>query len=299
MNGILLINKPLFWTSHDVTNKLRRVFHTKQVGHTGTLDPMATGVLVILLGNACKLCDYFMAGTKEYEAWVEFGIKTSTFDLEKEVTEEENTEHIKKEDLEKILPNFLGDIKQVPPMSSAIKLDGQPLYKLDRQGIELDLPPRDINIEKITAEETDINNGHFRARLTIRCSHGTYIRAIARDLGKQLGTFATLTGLTRTENHNFTLDQCTDLEEIINSSNPEKYLKGDSLLKKLFPYTDFDTNQAKTLTYGQYVPYEKENIPLPVLAYYNNELIAIGRIKDNFYKPKRVFIQPDFFENIK
>lgn len=289
MNGILLIDKPLFWTSHDVTNKLRRVFHTKQIGHTGTLDPMATGVLVILIGNTCKLCDYFMTGTKEYEAWVEFGIKTSTFDLEKEITEEENTEHIKQKDLEKVLPNFTGDIKQIPPMSSAIKLDGQPLYKLDRQGIELDLPPRDINIEKITVNETDITNGHFRARLNIRCSHGTYIRALARDLGKSLGTFAALTGLTRTENHNFSIDQCTDLEEIINSKNPEQYIKGDDLLKNLFPYIELNEKEAKSLSFGQYVPKEKENTPLPVLAYYKNELISIGRIKDCLFKPRRVF----------
>ncbi|MBQ0106025.1 MAG: tRNA pseudouridine(55) synthase TruB [Armatimonadetes bacterium] len=293
MNGILLIDKPLGWTSHDVTNKIRRVFHTKQVGHTGTLDPMATGVLIILIGDVCKLCNYFVQGMKEYEAWVEFGIKTSTYDLEKEIIAEEKTDYLTKEDLEKVLPDFMGDIKQVPPMSSAIKLDGQPLYKLDRQGIELSLSPRDIFIEKIIIEDTDYNNGHFRARLKIRCSQGTYIRALARDLGESLKTFATLTGLTRTENHNFRLEECTDFEEIISSPNPEKFMKEDNLLIDQFPFIDIENKDAKTLSFGQYVPYCKENTPLPVLAYCGDRLVSIGRIKDNFFKPKRVFVKPE------
>ena len=147
--GILLIDKPLSWTSQDVVNKVRRIFHTKKVGHTGTLDPLATGVLVVLIGNSCKLCDYFQRGNKEYIATVTFGIKTPTLDLESQIIEEENTEHLTEDILKEACHKFIGEQDQIPPMTSAIKIDGKPLYSLAHQGIEFDLKPRKIIINNI------------------------------------------------------------------------------------------------------------------------------------------------------
>ena len=290
--GILLIDKPLDWTSQDVVNKIRRIFHTKKVGHTGTLDPLATGVLVVLIGNSCKLCDYFQRGNKEYIATVTFGIKTPTLDLESQIIEEENTEHLTEDILKDACQKFIGEQYQIPPMTSAIKIDGKPLYSLAHQGIEFDLKPRKIIINNINIEKSSYEKGHFIAEIRINCSHGTYIRSLARDIGEACNTFATLTGLVRVQNHIFNISDCISMEELKTATDPHQYLKGNKLLKNIFDYIDLNDKDTKTLSYGQYVPIKSEDKPLPYLAYHNDQLIAICRIKDNYLKPKKVFILP-------
>ena len=275
-----------------MVNKVRKIFHTKVVGHTGTLDPLATGVLVVLIGNSCKLCDYFQTGKKEYIATVTFGIKTPTLDLESKPIEEENTENLTESFLNNVCQKFLGETDQIPPMTSAIKVDGVPLYSLAHQGIEFELKSRKIVITHINVEKSYYNEGHFVAEIRVRCSHGTYIRALARDIGEACGTFATLTGLVRVQNHIFNLNECISMEELKNAENPYIYLKGNELLKNIFEYVDLNDKDTKTLSYGQYVPIKSPDKPLPVLAFNNNELIAICRIKDNYLKPKKVFVLP-------
>ena len=177
-------------------------------------------------------------------------------------------------------------------MTSAIKVKGIPLYSLARQGIEIEPKPRKINISNIEILETFYQNNHFNAKIKVKCSHGTYIRSLARDLGESLNTFSTLTYLERTSNHIFNIENCFKLDDIINSDNPEKYIQNNLLLKNIFPYINVKDSEAETLSYGRFVPIEKEDIPLPLLAFHNDELIGICRIKDKLLKPKKIFIKP-------
>ena len=292
IEGILLVDKPLKWTSQDVVNKVRKIFHTKKVGHTGTLDPLATGVLVVLIGNSCKLCNYFLTGAKEYIATITFGIKTPTLDLESDIIENVNTEHINANILKEICLKFIGEQQQVPPMTSAIKVDGIPLYSLAHKGIEFNLQPREIVINKINVLKSYYKNNHFISEIEVNCSHGTYIRSLARDLGEACNTCATLTNLRRVQNHIFNISECISPEELTKAEDPCVFLKGNDVLKEIFEHVDLSDKDTKTLSYGQYVPINLEDKPLPVLAYNNNQLIAICRIKDKYLKPKNVFILP-------
>lgn len=308
--GLLIIDKPLGWTSQDVVNKIRRIYKTKQVGHTGTLDPLASGVLVILIGNTCKLSDYFVKGEKEYIASITLGIQTPTLDLESPIIKEENP-LINKEEIIKACNSFLGESEQIPPLTSAIKVNGIPLYDFAHKGLDYSVPKRKINIydikildysnEDIKAPKLENSNRninikpinlqytHTTVKVQIKCSHGTYIRAIARDLGARLNTLGTLTGLERISNNNFNINECIQLEDIINSPTPENFLIDDKVLKNIFPYENLNDDEFKSISFGQFIPKERENIELPLLLFNNDEFIGIGRIKDNLLKPKRLF----------
>lgn len=309
--ALLIIDKPLGWTSQDVVNKIRRIYKTKQVGHTGTLDPLASGVLVILIGNACKLSDYFVKGEKEYIASVTLGIKTPTLDLESEIIEENNPS-LTIEEITKACKSFLGESEQTPPLTSAIKVNGIPLYDFAHKGLDYTVPKRkiniydinilecshkDIKISKLENSNRNINinpiylkYNHLTVKIKIKCSHGTYIRAFARDLGEKLNTFGTLTGLERISNNNFNINDCIQLDTIINSKNPEELLIDDNILKNIFPYENLSDEEVKSIGFGQFIPKERENIELPLLLFNNDKFVGIGRIKDKLLKPKRVFI---------
>ena len=181
------INKPLKLTSHDVVARVRRRYKeltgSKKVGHAGTLDPLATGVLVLCLGGATRLSDYVMHTTKQYRAQITLGCATTTYDAEGDTVSEMNAEHLVKSDVEEVLPQFIGDIQQIPPMYSAIKQGGKKLYDLARQGKTVERPARDIRIENL--EITAWNSPTFA--LDIICGSGTYIRSLADDIGQALG----------------------------------------------------------------------------------------------------------------
>ena len=193
MNGILIVDKPAGWTSHDVVAKLRGALKEKRVGHGGTLDPMATGVLPVFVGKATKAAQFAENAEKEYIAGLRLGISTDTQDITGTVTEEREVT-VTETDLLALLPRFLGEQEQLPPMYSAIKVDGQPLYKLARRGVEARRQPRRISISRLEYLGREGEN----YRLRVACSKGTYIRTLCADLGDELGCGGAMSFLART-----------------------------------------------------------------------------------------------------
>ena len=210
-NGILIIDKPQDWTSQDVCAKLRGVFHEKRIGHAGTLDPMATGVLPVFVGRATRAVEFASEGEKEYLAGLRLGTVTDTQDVTGTVLETRPVS-VGREDLEAALEYFRGDIQQVPPMYSAIKIRGKKLYELARRGREVERPPRPITIFSLTAEE-QLSETDFLLR--VRCSKGTYVRTLCHDVGQRLGCGGTMFSLRRTMAAGFSLDQARTLEAVL------------------------------------------------------------------------------------
>ncbi|MBQ8615074.1 MAG: tRNA pseudouridine(55) synthase TruB, partial [Clostridia bacterium] len=209
--GIIPINKPQGWTSFDVVNKLKYRVKPLKVGHLGTLDPMATGVLLVTVGKATKLFDLMQEKTKTYVAAFEFGYETDTLDATGETIKK--CENIPtKDEIMSILPKFIGKISQIPPKYSAKSVDGQRAYDLARKNIEFELKPKVVDIHDIKL----ISYKNNVLKLEIECGSGTYIRAIGRDLAESLNTLATMTSLVRTKIDNFNLDKCYDVQDIEN-----------------------------------------------------------------------------------
>jgi tRNA pseudouridine55 synthase len=210
ISGLLNINKPKGITSHDAVNRVRQVAGQRRVGHAGTLDPMATGVLLICLGQATRLIEYLMVGRKTYRAIFRFGLTTDTLDAEGRITAENDPSELTETRLRAILPSFLGEIRQIPPLFSAIKREGQPLYKRARAGESVELEPRRVAIYALTWvawQPPDLT-------LEITCSSGTYIRSLARDIGEAAGPGAHLAELTRTASGPWQLAQAVPLEQL-------------------------------------------------------------------------------------
>lgn len=211
MNGIICMNKPEGFTSFDVIAKMRGILRTKKLGHAGTLDPMATGVLPVFVGTATKACDILPNHDKTYEAGFKLGVITDTQDSGGAVLEE-NPAEISREMLLEALPRFRGEIMQIPPMYSAVSVNGQRLYDLARKGIEVEREPRPITV--YTLELLEYNAEERTGRLKISCSKGTYIRTVIHDLGKALGVGGIMTALVRTEAAGFTLNDCVGFAEL-------------------------------------------------------------------------------------
>ncbi len=210
-DGILLVDKPTEWTSHDVVAKVRNHFKFSKVGHGGTLDPLATGLLVLLIGKGTKLSDRIMGGDKTYEGTIHLGVTTHSQDRDGEVLEEKDASAITRENVEAAIQNYLGDIEQIPPMVSAIKKDGVALYKLARKGIEIEREPRKIHV--FSFEMTDFENPFVNFR--VKSTKGTYVRTLAHDLGNDLGVGASLHALRRTESGPLNLEKAHTMEEIL------------------------------------------------------------------------------------
>lgn len=207
--GVLLIDKPRGCTSHDVVDRVRRKLKMKKVGHAGTLDPNATGLLIILVGRATKVSQYLMSLDKEYEGTIKLGEITNTYDSEGEVMETREVPSLSEDDVKAVLSEFLGDQYQTPPMFSAKKIDGVPLYKLARKGKEVEREPRFIRVSRLELTDFDLP----RLRFEVACSKGTYIRSLAHDVGEKLGCGAHLEDLRRTLSGDFRIEQCVPLEK--------------------------------------------------------------------------------------
>jgi tRNA pseudouridine55 synthase len=212
LQGVLCMNKPTEFTSFDVIAKLRGILHMRRLGHTGTLDPMATGVLPVLVGRATRASDILPDQTKTYKAWVRFGWETDTQDVWGVRTQVYPKMHVTKEELEAVLPQFLGKIQQIPPMYSAVSVDGKRLYELARKGIEIERPARMVEIFELKLEEWD--EAAQTAVLSVSCGKGTYIRTLLSDIGKALHGGAVMTALCRTRACGFSLEQCYTFEEV-------------------------------------------------------------------------------------
>ncbi|MTI32468.1 tRNA pseudouridine(55) synthase TruB [Xanthovirga aplysinae] len=215
---VLLIDKPYTWTSFDVVKKIRNNIKIKKVGHAGTLDPLATGLLILCTGKMTKQIDNFQAQEKEYTGKMIIGKTTPSVDLETEVDSEKDISHLKVEDLQNQISQFQGVIQQIPPIYSAVKVNGKRVYKHARKGEVVEIDPREVNIKLFELTDISLPEVSFR----VICSKGTYIRSLVRDFGEALGTGAYLSELRRTRIGNFTIDQALNLEGFIQSIQSSK-----------------------------------------------------------------------------
>jgi len=296
VDGLLIIDKPAGITSHDVVARVRRILRTKRVGHTGTLDPFATGVMVILVGKATRLAQFLDKDEKEYEAVVQFGAETDTGDNTGTRTADcglndlEIAARLPKTDWETVLGKFRGEIEQTPPMYSAKKVEGKKLFELARKGVEIERKPVSVTIHtlEIINSELRIPNSAFRIR--VACSAGTYIRTLAEDIGREVGLGAHLTALRRRRAGRFTLDQAVTLDELQDSLSPAADLRPmEEAVEHLPEFVLREDRVSKTQNgmstrdlSGTYAGGQQVRITAPT-----GELIAIG-----FYDEAEKVIQP-------
>ncbi len=249
MDGILVVDKPCGMTSHDVVVQVRRLTGQKRVGHAGTLDPMAAGVLIVCLGRATRVVEYLTGLDKTYRAVIRLGVETDTYDADGQVVATRPV-NLSETDLRSALSRFVGEIDQVPPMYSALKREGRRLYKLARKGVEVERPPRRVKVYDITLRAWQAD-GQPEATIDVRCSSGTYIRSLAHDLGAVLGCGAHLTALTRLASGSFTLDEAVKLADLEGLANLQGLLRPlDAALQGL-PAITLDADQARRVTRGQ------------------------------------------------
>ncbi len=295
MNGVLVINKPMDFTSFDAVAVTRKMSGQRKLGHTGTLDPNATGVLPVLLGVATKAQDILPNHDKEYVASLKFGLETDTLDIWGEVTKEEKS-NVSEETFDKILQNFRGDIMQVPPMYSALKQNGKRLYDLARQGIEVKREARPVTIYSL--EKLSFDTESQCATIKVACSKGTYIRSLIDDIGKALGTLAVMTALERTSACGFSLEDALTIEEIKNMNPAEiksKLLPVESLFVS---YREVNVSEAQSVRIknGGALGLERlRNLPKDTQegeifrVKFSESFLGLGIIKDKELKIHKLF----------
>ena len=245
MNGIVIIDKPQGWTSQDVTARLRRVFQTRRIGHGGTLDPMATGVLPVFVGRATRGVEFFEHAEKTYETVLQLGLTTDTEDTTGTVLEEKEVS-VNREQVEEVLTHFRGEILQIPPMYSALKVNGQKLCDLARKGKEVERKPRPITIHELTL----LDMGETTLRLRVKCSKGTYIRTLCKDIGAALGCGGCMAELRRTTAGEYTIAESVPLLTLLEEQEPEKYLRGVDTMFRNYPEVTLTANQEKCCRNG-------------------------------------------------
>lgn len=277
MGKIVLVNKPKGITSFDVCFKMRKIFNTKRIGHTGTLDPNATGLMMVLIDKATKINQFVLSLKKEYIATVKIGIKTDSEDIDGKLIEERNEILPNKELIEDVLKSFIGKSKQIPPMTSAIKVNGKKLYEYQRNNQEVDVKPRDIEVFDI--ELLDINKDSFIFKATV--SSGTYIRTLAKDILNKMGIIGTLLDLKRTKIDNFKLEDASTIEDIENGQYQE--LNVYDVLSMYYPIYQVDNRNdvinGKSLKLN--LDYEQ------ILCVDNQEVLAIYYKDGELYRCKR------------
>ena len=285
MFGFLNIYKPKGKTSHDVVAILRRITKVKQIGHTGTLDPFAEGVLPICIGKATRLIEY-LKDDKAYIGTVQLGKSTTTYDLEGEVVEiSDKTPSL--EEIEAELNNFRGDIEQLPPIFSAIKVKGKKLYEYARKGEEVEIQPRSVNISELELLNYDKENRTLE--LYIKCSKGTYIRSIAHDLGKNLNCFGHLIKLVRVKAGDFLVENAIKLDELSSVKEVEKHLIYP--LEKL-DYQTYELNEKELelVSHGMQIWAQNLLEEGIVILTHNSKLVAVAEANENKIKCLKVFI---------
>ena len=254
MNGIVIVDKPQGWTSQDVTARLRRVFNTRRIGHGGTLDPMATGVLPVFVGRATRGVEFFEHAEKTYETVLRLGITTDTEDITGTVLTEQDA-FVTGEMLEEVLEKFRGDIMQVPPMYSALKVNGQKLYDLARRGKEVERQPRPITIHELTLLGMEAEG----IRLRVRCSKGTYIRTLCKDIGQALGCGGCMAELRRVAAGEYTAQEAVPLQELLETENPEQYLRPVDSMFRNYPAVTLTPKQETRCRNGNSFSVAMEN----------------------------------------
>lgn len=245
MNGVIIVDKPKGKTSHDIVGILRKLFKTRRVGHTGTLDPMATGVLPVCIGNATKAADMLTLSDKAYTAVFKLGIRTDTLDIEGTILEEKQV-NVTDEEIRSVIKNFTGEISQTPPMYSAIKINGKKLYELAREGVEIERESRKINIYSINI--TDISLPYVT--IDVSCSKGTYIRSLCDDIGNALGCGAVMTDLRRTKTASFNIKDAYTIEQLEQESDVYSLLMPVDKLFSDLPEIRLNEKQEKSIING-------------------------------------------------
>ncbi len=286
VNGIILLNKPLGISSNAALQKVRWIFRAQKGGHTGALDPLATGLLPICLGEATKFSHYLLEANKSYETTIQLGATTTTADAEGEVLEEFAIPALSNEIIEQALAGLRGDIMQVPPMFSALKKDGRPLYELARAGIEIDRPARPVTIYQLEL----LSFTQDTVDLKVSCSKGTYIRTLAEDIGKALGTGAYVKSLHRTQTGHFALDESITIEYLESLSEQQR----DGLLLpvyesiKHFPRVQLDDGEDFYFCRGQSVMVGAEPVG-ESLVFAHERFLGVGYVNDERQvQPKRL-----------
>lgn len=286
-SGIVNILKPQGMTSHDVVAKVRKIFKTKKVGHTRTLDPDAVGVLPVCVGQGTRLVEYLMEKEKVYKVIMHFGKETDTQDASGQVVKETNLCELSREEFLAVLADFIGEIEQIPPMYSAVKKDGQPLYKLARAGVSVEVAPRKVTISEIKLLMFTAQS----AMLEVTCSKGTYIRTLCQDIGRKAGTSGYMSYLLRLRSGRFGIDESITLDKLAHMEAPEEALI--SLTDALADMATIVFETPKAIKYLANGLEQRLDERLPEGVYKavdgENQLLAVGHIKGDYFKPDKVF----------
>ena len=285
MNGIVIVDKPQGWTSQDVTARLRRVYATRRIGHGGTLDPMATGVLPVFVGRATRGVEFFEHAEKTYETLLLLGRTTDTQDVTG-ATLAEKTVRLSPADIENVLPRFRGDILQVPPMYSALKVNGKKLYELARKGQEVERQPRPITVFELT----NLGFDGIRLSLRVKCSKGTYIRTLCQDIGEALGCGGCMEALRRVRAGEYGIEDAVPLEKLLESETPEQYLRSLDTMFAHCPAVTLTANQEKRCRNGN--PFSS---PLPQGTYraysQSGEFLMLAKVEDGVMTTIKSFFE--------
>lgn len=290
VSGVLVVDKPVGMTSHDVVQIIRRGTGIRRAGHTGTLDPRASGVLVILIGPAVRLSEYVSASDKRYQATVRLGKSTDTFDSEGRITATASPDRITEMQFEEALEQFVGEIQQVPPPYSAIKVQGRKAYEMARGGEEVELEPRTINVYSLELLEW----APPEAVIDVFCSSGTYVRSLANDLGAALGCGAYLVGLRRTKSGRFTLRDAVPLrrlQESFNSGDWYRFLIPAAEALGDWPMVELDGDQVELIRHGHRIPAEPGAQGWVRGVSQQGDLVALMELDEttNEWQPRKVF----------
>lgn len=285
MNGIVIVDKPAGWTSQDVTARLRRVFGTRRIGHGGTLDPMATGVLPVFVGRATRGVEFFEHAEKTYETELLLGIATDTEDVTGTVLARQPVSAAP-EQVDEALARFRGEILQVPPMYSALKVNGQKLCDLARKGRQVERQPRPITIHELTllSREGDV------LRLRVRCSKGTYIRTLCKDIGEALGCGGCMRSLRRVQAGEYTISEAVPLQTLLDAQAPETYLRGVDTMFRNFPRVTLTANQETRCRNGNAF---SVRLPEGTFRAYsqNGEFLMLAKAEDGVMSTVKSFFE--------
>ena len=285
MNGIVIIDKPEGWTSQDVVSKLRGVLHTKRIGHGGTLDPMATGVLPVFVGRATRGVEFFEHAEKTYEAVLRLGITTDTEDIAGTVLTQRPVE-VSRAQLEAALQQFRGEIQQIPPMYSALKINGQKLCDLARKGKEVERKPRTITIHALECLSFDGN----RARLRVHCSKGTYIRTLCKDIGQALGCGGCMEALRRVKAGSYTIAEAVPLRQLVDSEDPERFLRPVDSMFPQYPAVDLTQKQETRCRNGNTFSVEMEEGTYRAYGQ-SGEFLMLAKVEDGIMSTIKSFFE--------
>ncbi len=288
MNGVLNIDKPAGMTSHDVVARVRRVAHLKRVGHAGTLDPDATGVLLVCLGAATRLSDFLADEGKQYRATLALGVTTTTEDASGEVLTRTDASHITASDLAAVLPRFLGDVSQIPPMVSAVHHEGRRLYELAREGVTVERAARTIRIDTLTM--ADFVPGEVAtATLEVSCGKGTYIRTLCADLGAALGVGGHMATLRRTRVGAFGVEAATPLADLAEENLPTLLVSPADALDSLPAHRADNDADADAIRHGRALPSPLPPDTVARILDAQGALLALGRADGEQLRPFKVF----------